>query len=57
MSRLDGSNKTLRGQDIQSACKLILPSNLSKYAINEGSRAYASYLKKGPKAKEIAADT
>ena len=38
-----GSKQTMSARDIQSACKLILPGELSKHAISEGGKAMQKY--------------
>lgn len=35
--------KTLTSREIQLACKLVLPSELAKYAVTEGTRAFTKF--------------
>lgn len=38
-----GKRQTLGAREIQTACKLILPGELSKHAVSEGSKAMHKY--------------
>jgi len=38
-----GKGQTLGAREIQTACKLILPGELSKHAVSEGSKAMHKY--------------
>jgi len=39
-----GKTKTLSSRDVQTAVKLILPGELSKHAVSEGTKAVTKYI-------------
>ena len=38
-----GKRQTLSAREVQSACKLVLPGELSKHALSEGTKALTKY--------------
>ena len=38
-----GKRNTLSAREVQSACKLVLPGELSKHALSEGTKALTKY--------------
>merc|ERR1711977_424592 len=38
-----GKKQTLSAREIQSACRLVLPGELSKHALSEGTKALTKY--------------
>ena len=38
-----GGKSTLSAREVQSACKLVLPGELSKHALSEGTKALTKY--------------
>ena len=40
-----GKRQTLTAREISSACKLVLPGELAKHAVSEGSKALTKYNK------------
>ncbi len=45
LNRKNG-NKTLSSKDVQAAVKLLIPGELSKHAISEGTKAITKYCTK-----------
>merc|ERR1712224_634594 len=43
LSRIGKSNTTLSARDVTSACRLVLPGELSKHAVAEGTRCLMKY--------------
>ena len=41
-----GKSKTLSSKDIQSAVKLLVPGELAKHAVSEGTKAVSKYANK-----------